>query len=989
MVIQSIAKLNRMHFDFPSTLQYGDDVEIRGEAGKECFSLDLLSDYLAFDPVESDRLNKADDELPIVTTQPLHIFLEIAGGWDVNANSPETSTYSHGTSARRFGFRIGEEFKCTISIRKEYFEIILNDMPLASSEHLVPVGSIHGIVIDGDSKIKDIRYGHPTAIRNYSLINKSMDLETKIIECRLTLDQLVQNDYSLDRFDDVDKCQPSDISQSVGELFWSYTDETAGEIEADMQTSHLTRARSYQLVFKQEESDHEEELNVSGDLSLIMADKFGVGLQSESQRNLLLLDDPEFSLDERDQTDLVALFYRRRHKTSRTKTGKRTSKIARKSMAKLSSKGKLKQKTLSGLSVHKEKPDAGQSSCDFRRSDSSGIADLTSVVDTGKKVSVALFDSVPLSDRATSDQLIAPYTHTQTNNEGTFHPRETVDCDTERERDTSSRVRRHTIHVLNCERERCGDDAAGVESQTIGAQRRSKRNSKRSQTIATSNPHLEKPYCGIVRQPLSSLDQLWDDVLPHVPVPYHRLPLIGHTEKSIHDCKENRVSRARSASSKENLDETGGSKGSAVSVTKNQVTQNQFAHAIKMEEQPDNRSAGELKNTGELPTSVFRVSELVCDSEMAQVECSKSVGKVQTKRDGPGNGTVSSATYISVERSSQVKSLMSDMDKQKSPSNAVKTIQHKMHQTKVSHPMLLVDYHPVDNDLVIGQDKALVIQNNTEAPIKSTPWEIPKTAGIEIILTSEEKPVTHETDQVTPVTSHKRTSRKGHGSNRLSRVVGSLLPVAVEHPHPSQCNHTGANRETCGKIKEKNGTVNPESNLLRNGSSKRSIFRSRLPRPHSELVQVSPPNIASTATEPCESISPEVVRKVTTLEVSFTCDRKTQNTMNKTPSITMHEDTTQNTSTILYNGGNVSSKFNQKAKTEHGVNQNETITTPAIATVYRVGEKEKQTARSQNQNNLKEFVQSSRKWFSKRFSSGRRGKHSITDYPPITSVPQK
>ncbi|KAF8565201.1 hypothetical protein P879_04803 [Paragonimus westermani] len=124
MVIQSVVKLDRrMHFDFPSTLQYGDDVEIRGEAGKECFSLDLLSDYLAFDPVESDRLNKADDELPIVTTQPLHIFLEIAGGWDVNANSPETSTYSHGTSARRFGFRIGEEFKCTISIRKEYFEV--------------------------------------------------------------------------------------------------------------------------------------------------------------------------------------------------------------------------------------------------------------------------------------------------------------------------------------------------------------------------------------------------------------------------------------------------------------------------------------------------------------------------------------------------------------------------------------------------------------------------------------------------------------------------------------------------------------------------------------------------------------------------------------------------------------------------------------------------------------------------------------------------
>ncbi|KAF8565200.1 hypothetical protein P879_04802 [Paragonimus westermani] len=763
--------------------------------------------------------------------------------------------------------------------------VILNDMPLASSEHLVPVGSIHGIIIDGDSKIKDIRYGHPTAIRNYKLVNKSMDLEPKVIECRLTLDQLVQNDYSLDRFDDVDKCLPSDISQSVGELFWSYTDETAGDIEADMQTSHLTRARSYQLVFKQEESDHEEESNVSGDLSFIMTNKFGVGLQSESQRNLLLLDDPEFSLDERDQTDLVALFYRRRHKTSRTKNGKRTSKIARKSMAKLSSQGKLKEKTLSGLSVHKEKPDAGQSNRDFCRSDSSGIADLASAIEIGKNVNVALIESVPLSERATSDQLFAPYIHTQTNNEVAFHPHETIDPGTQCERDTSSRVRRHTIHVLNCERERHGNDAAGVESRTIGARRRGKRNSKRSQTIATSNPHLEKPYCSIVRQPLSSLDQLWDDVLPHVPVSHHRLPLFGHTEKSIRDCKENEVSQARSTSSTENLNEVVGGEGSVVFVTQNQVTQNPFPYAIRIEGQSDNRSARESKNI-------------------------------------------------------------------------------------------------VDNDLVIGQDKAIIIQNNTEAPIKSTPWENPKTAGIEIILTTEEKPVTHTTNQVTPVASDKLNGRLDHGSNRLSRVVGSLLPVAVEQPHLLQFNNVGAETDMCVKNKQKDFVVNPESKLLKNGSSKRSIFRSRLPRPHSELVQVSPPNTIETETEPCNLSSPEAVRTVTTLEVSFTCDRKTPNTVNNTPSITMHEDTQQNTPNILSNGRNALNKLDQKVRVEPVVKQKEMLTSAATATAYKLGEKEKQTTRGQNQNNLKEFVHSSRKWFSKRFSSGRRGKHSITDYPP-------
>ncbi|KAA3674806.1 uncharacterized protein DEA37_0014504 [Paragonimus westermani] len=867
--------------------------------------------------------------------------------------------------------------------------IILNDMPLASSEHLVPVGSIHGIIIDGDSKIKDIRYGHPTAIRNYRIVNKSMNLETKVIECRLTLDQLVQNDYSLDRFDDVDKCLPSDISQSVGELFWSYTDETAGDIEADMQTSHLTRARSYQLVFKQEESDHEDESNVSGDLSLVMANKFGVGLQSESQRNLLLLDDPEFSLDERDQTDLVALSCRRHHKTSRTKSGRRTSKIARKSLAKLSSKGKLTEKTLSGLSVHKEKPNAGQSNRDFRRSESSGIADLTSAIDIRKNVNVALIESAPLSDRATSEQLFAPYIHTQTNNEVASHPHETIDPGTQCERDTSSRVRRHTIHVLNCERERRGNDAAGVESRTIGAQRRAKRISKRSQTIATSNPHLEKPYCSIVRQPLSSLDQLWDDVLPHVPVSHHRLPLFRHTDKSIRDCKENGVSRARSTSSTENLNEGVGGEGSVVSVTQNQVTQNPFAYAIRIEGQFDNRSAREVKNKGELSTSILRVGERSFGSEMAQTDCRKSATRTQTQPDDPDNEIVSSVTYISVDRSGQANSLTSDTNKQKFPLNAVRNDHHKLHQTKISHPMLLVDYHSVDNDLVIGQDKAIAIHNSTEAPIKATPWENPKTAGIEIILTSEEKPMTHTTNQATPVTSDKRNGRLDHGSNRLSRVVGSLLPVAVEQPHLSQFTNAGAETDMCVKNKQEDFVANPESKRLKNGSSKRSIFRSRLPRPHSELVQMNPPNVVETETEPCNSSPPEAVRTVKTLEVSFTCDRKTLNTVNNTPSITMNEDTQQNTPTILSNGGNALTKLDQKVRVKPVVKQKEMITTPATATAYKVVEKEKQTARGQNQNNLKELVHSSRKWFSKRFSSGRKGKHSITDYPPLPGASQK
>ncbi|TNN09195.1 ubiquitin- ligase BRE1 isoform 2 [Schistosoma japonicum] len=185
----------KVEFTLPSTLQYGDCIEVNGKAGNDKFSIDLISDYLAFDPTAVNDQDKTNEcELPIVETQPLQILIETTGSWDINANSPETSTSSHGSSAKRFGFRANEYFVCRVVIKTEYYVVYLNDMVLSNSEHLVPVGSINGFTIDGDSVISTILFGDLSAIEKYHLkhdVKQFQSTNPKIIECRLTSDELL------------------------------------------------------------------------------------------------------------------------------------------------------------------------------------------------------------------------------------------------------------------------------------------------------------------------------------------------------------------------------------------------------------------------------------------------------------------------------------------------------------------------------------------------------------------------------------------------------------------------------------------------------------------------------------------------------------------------------------------------------------------------------------------------------------------------------
>ncbi|CAI2726698.1 unnamed protein product [Schistosoma spindalis] len=148
-----------------------------------------------FDPTILSEQDRTDEcELPIVETQPLQILIETTGSWDINANSPETSTSSHGSSAKRFGFRANENFVCRVVIKTEYYVVYLNDVMLSNSEHLVPVGSINGFAIDGDSAISTILFGDLNAIEKYNskhIVQHVQSNNPKIIECRLTSDDLL------------------------------------------------------------------------------------------------------------------------------------------------------------------------------------------------------------------------------------------------------------------------------------------------------------------------------------------------------------------------------------------------------------------------------------------------------------------------------------------------------------------------------------------------------------------------------------------------------------------------------------------------------------------------------------------------------------------------------------------------------------------------------------------------------------------------------
>ncbi|VDP76870.1 unnamed protein product [Echinostoma caproni] len=139
-------------------------------------------------------------------------------------------------------------------------------MPFASSEHLVPVGSIHGIQIDGDAMVSAIRFGHPLAIEQYNQCPRQLpqsklgsnqeNCVTSIVECRMATDENLQAAYRRDSTIDPRKLG-NEFSHSTFELFTPV--EERGKVEENVfGWPELQRATSYQLVFDVDESDPEE-----------------------------------------------------------------------------------------------------------------------------------------------------------------------------------------------------------------------------------------------------------------------------------------------------------------------------------------------------------------------------------------------------------------------------------------------------------------------------------------------------------------------------------------------------------------------------------------------------------------------------------------------------------------------------------------------------------------------------------------------------------
>lgn len=185
-------------------------------------------------------------------------------------------------------------------------------MPLTSSEHLVPVGSIRAISIEGDSIIINISYGNPSAIDQYKQQRRAAEGKSgaisQIVECRLCDDGnpsvFVQKTLEVapatTSTTTNDTTRERSKSKSVVDLFISSNE--CDELTDDVtRLASLSRRSSYQLVFGVEEEPVE-------DLAR---------MRSLSEQNVWRFDDPEFFLDGAQLVDDEASALRKFHKLSR------------------------------------------------------------------------------------------------------------------------------------------------------------------------------------------------------------------------------------------------------------------------------------------------------------------------------------------------------------------------------------------------------------------------------------------------------------------------------------------------------------------------------------------------------------------------------------------------------------------------------------------------------------------------------------------------
>lgn len=274
-------------FEFPDPLQPGDCITVIGTVGMKTFSMKFTSNFVAFDPDQLfDERCAAIDKLPVGDTVPLHVIFNTTGEWEVIGSTPETSSNASGFNAVRNGFKPDETFVCKVFVRKENFEVHLNNICLSLSDHMIPVGCIQGVVIEGDCFIHSFFFGDKAAVeksvRNALTGAKAAskiknrvsqikhNLSAAVIECRLKHQDL-QSSESLDCSCSSTADQEVDLNNNFQqEMFDDNCNENVflkrPELQSSSRRRHyhsisdlpsLHRTESYQLVFDVDASDEE------------------------------------------------------------------------------------------------------------------------------------------------------------------------------------------------------------------------------------------------------------------------------------------------------------------------------------------------------------------------------------------------------------------------------------------------------------------------------------------------------------------------------------------------------------------------------------------------------------------------------------------------------------------------------------------------------------------------------------------------------------
>ncbi|VDD80198.1 unnamed protein product [Mesocestoides corti] len=229
----------------------------------------LHVDFAAFDPdIVSTPASSVNDTLPVGDTIPLLVTMDTSGEWEVFGSTPETSSNASGFNASRNGFRTGEIFTCKIYAKKDHFEVYLNGVCLSLSEHMIPVGCIQSVIIEGDCRIERMLFGDKLAVEKSSR-NSVNTIQPRLSACRslaqLNLEEakviecLVREPSITSPFGSAESLFPgsdlASINTSKEEGVSSHSPPTGTAPSPPLASLH--RAGSYQLVF--DVSDGEEE----------------------------------------------------------------------------------------------------------------------------------------------------------------------------------------------------------------------------------------------------------------------------------------------------------------------------------------------------------------------------------------------------------------------------------------------------------------------------------------------------------------------------------------------------------------------------------------------------------------------------------------------------------------------------------------------------------------------------------------------------------